>query len=257
MHKAWLLAGGVTTALMTSGCVVVVADDGDDSKIFRQEHREGGYIVLDRDGDYSRLAGDMNLRGRLGGDLSLVAGDVDIDGLTVGGEVSIAGGDIDFRGSADGEISIAGGDVEFDGEAGDELSIAAGDLDVAGRVRGEASLAAADMNLTARFEDGLVAQADHVEFSGDVAGRFKLVAAEELKRRRMGDPEHGLVVISGTVRDGGDVCARTVRFENGANIGGALNVWAENAPEMSGNASVPGLNFVPRDGRDCDDILDD
>ena len=58
----------MTTALMTSGCVIVV-DGDDDSKMLRGHGMRtvDGYVVLDRDGDYSRLAGDVNLRGRIGG----------------------------------------------------------------------------------------------------------------------------------------------------------------------------------------------
>lgn len=256
MRKAWLAAASVTAALAVSGCVIVVGDDDHDFKMNRDSRSSDGYLVLNRDGDYSRLGGDINLRGRIGGDLSLISGDVDADALDVGGDVSIAAGDVDFTGSVDGEASIAGGDVNWDANVGDELSIAAGDLDVRGRILGEASLAAGEMTLDAQFTDGLTAAGDRIEMLGSVAGELVLVAADEIKRNRRDDPQHGLIQINGEIADGGEVCGRVVEFGSDARISGQLLVWAESEPAFAAGNQSRNVVFEARDGRDCDDILD-
>lgn len=256
MRKAWLVAASVTAALAVSGCVIVVGDDDADFKINRDSRSADGFVVLNRDGGYSRLGGDINLRGRIGGDLSLISGDVDADTLDVGGDVSIAAGDVNFNGSVDGEASVAGGDVDWNADVGDELSIAAGDLDVSGRILGEASLAAGEMTLDADFTNGLTAAGDHIEMYGSVDGELVLVAADEIKRNRRNDAEHGLIQIHGEIADGGEVCGRTVEFGSDARISGQLLVWAESEPNYASGNQARNVVFEARDGRDCDDLLD-
>ncbi|MBO6766501.1 hypothetical protein [Maricaulis sp.] len=255
MTKLWLAATALTTALMTSGCVIVVADEGDGAKMMRQHRSADGYIVLDRDGDYSRLSGDLNLRGRLGGDLSLVSGDVDADGLEVGGEVSIAAGDVNFTGKVDGEVSIAGGDVSWNGEAGDELSIAAGNLTVRGHIAGSASLASGDMEVDATFRDGLSAHAGSMTINGEVHGPLELVAINEMRRNRDYDDE-GDIEIGARVHDGGQVCGIRVTIASTARIDGRFEVFAEHQPVVESGARVDDLVFTLRDRRDCEDLID-
>ncbi|WP_300529785.1 hypothetical protein [Maricaulis sp.] len=255
MRKAWLLAGVMTASLATSGCVVVVGDDGDGKSWSNHSYSEG-FQVLDRNGDYSRIGGDINLRGRIGGDLSLISGDVDADELEVGGDVSIAAGDVDFTGSVDGEVSIAGGDVNWLGSAGGEFAIAAGELTVRGDIGGEAAMAAANMHLDADFADEVVAQADEMLVEGRIAGPVRLVAADEIRRRRMDDPDHGLIEIAADLQRGGEICARTVVFEPGARLGDTLQVWAETEPTLPSSIDSRLVDFEYRDDRDCDTILD-
>lgn len=257
MTKLWLAATALTTALMTSGCVVVVADDGDDDgKMWRQDRASDGYIVLDRDGDYSRLSGNLNLRGRLGGDLSLVSGDVDADGLDVGGEVSIAAGDVNFKGTVAGEVSIAGGDVHWDGEAGDAFSIASGDLRVNGRIAGEASLAAREMDIDAVFLDGLSVHARSIALDGEVSGPLELVAFNEMRRNRDYDNGEGDIEIGARIHDGGQVCGIRVTVAASARIDGRLVVFAEHEPDVESGARIGDLVYTSREGRDCDDLID-
>lgn len=256
MQKVLLAATALTTALMTSGCVVVVADDGDGKSLRHSARSADGYVVLDRDGDYTRLAGDVNLRGRIGGDLSLVAGDVDIDGLDIGGDASIAGGDIVFSGRVGREASIAGGEINFSAEVGDELNLAGGEIEFSGRAHGEASLAAGEMVLAGWFGDLLHAEADEIRFTGEARGPVKLVAADELRNSRRNN-QRGLIEIDGTLAQGGEICAISVVFAEGSRVGPSVTVWAESAPVMETGARVSGLDYRPRDGRDCDDLIDD
>jgi len=257
MQKVLLAASAMTTALMTSGCVIVV-DGDDDSKMLRGHGMRtvDGYVVLDRDGDYSRLAGDVNLRGRIGGDLSLVAGDVDADDLQVGGDVSIAGGDINFSGRIGREASIAGGEITFAADVGDELNLAGGEIDFSGRVEGEAALAAGEMTVGGWFGDELHAQADEIRFTGEATGPVKLVAAEDLNRNRRNN-QRGLIEISGSLAGGGQICAIDVVFTETARVRDGVTVWAENAPVTQSGAQVSGLDYQPRNGRDCDDLTED
>lgn len=254
MRKAWMAVAMMTAAVTVSGCVVYVGD-GDDKR-FMDSRASDGFLVLDRDGDFNRLGGDINLRGRIGGDLSLVSGDVDADELMVGGDVSIAAGDVTYIGSVGGEASIAGGDVDFAADVGDELSIAAGDLTVSGDIRGEAAMAAGDMHLSASFRDGLSAQADHIVFDGSVDGELTLVAANRIKRSRSGDASHGLIEIGGEIADGGEICGRSVVFDASSRVSGSLAVWAEQEPVVEPGARVGNIQFTPRNGEECDDLID-
>ena len=255
MRKAWFAATALTGALLMSGCVVVVADDDhDDGKMMHQGRSSDGYRVLDTDGDYTRLAGDLNLRGRVGGDVSLVAGDVDMDGMEIGGELSIAAGDVTFRGSVDGEASVAGGDVNWNGDVGRDLSIAAGDLRADGRIEGRASLAAGELDIRGWYGGGLNAQGGEIELSGEVDGPLKLISAEHLRRS---DRDEGHIEITGTLHQGGEICARTLEIADGARISGLLHVYTEEEPDVASGARVERIDYQPRDGRDCDDLVED
>jgi hypothetical protein len=257
MRKAWMAAASGLVALTTTGCVFVVGDDDHNLKMGRHMRSVDGYVTLDRDGSYSRLGGDFNLRGRLGGDLSLVSGDVDAEDLDVGGDVSLAAGDVNFSGHVGGEASVAAGDVDWHADVDEDLSIAAGDLDVSGRVLGEASLAAGEMSLTASFMDGLDAAADEIYLGGSVEGPLQLEAGDDIRNNRRNNDSRGLVEVSGNIASGGEICARTVTFKSTANVSGTLTVWSESEPQVDPGARTGNLVYVPRDGRDCDDLLDD
>ena len=254
MRKALAMTAAMAAALATAGCVIVVGDDDDDIKVHRGAHSLDGFVTLDRDGDYSRIGGDINLRGRLGGDLNLVAGDVDADRLEVDGDVSIAAGDIDFTGRVGGEASVAGGDIDWSADVDGELSLAAGSLDVAGQIAGPASIAAANMNSTADFARGLNVQGNEIHLAGSISGALKVVAVDEIRPRRDYDDEDGRVQLAGVVHDGGDVCSRSLTVLSTARISGTLRVWTESEPHIEAGAQVDNIVFVPRDGRDCDDV---
>lgn len=254
MRKAWFAATAITSALMISGYVAVVADDTDGSKMLGQHRGANGHTVLDTDGDYSRLAGNLNLLGRVGGDVSLVAGDVDMDDMDIGGELSIAAGDVNFSGSVGGEASIAGGDVNWDGTAHGELSIAAGNLNVTGRMHGPAHLAAGNLEIDGWFGDALNARGGEIELSGEVIGPVELISANRLRDNRRNG--HGAIEISGILADGGRVCARTLEIAGSAQIAGTLHVWTESEPVMASGADVENLVYHAREGRECEDIFD-
>lgn len=253
MRKALAMTAALAAAMATAGCVIVVGDDGD-SKMRHGAHASGGYVTLDRNGDYSRIGGDINLRGRLGGDLSLVAGDVDADRLDVDGDVSIAAGDINYSGRVGGEASIAGGDIDWSADVGGELSLAAGSLNVSGRMGGEASIAAADMTSSANYARGLNAHGNDIHLAGSIAGPLKIVAVREIRQRRDYHDDDGRVSLAGAIHDGGDICSRSVIIRSSARISGTLRVWAETEPQIEAGAQTGELVYVARNGRDCDDV---
>jgi len=255
MRNALIATTSLLGATLLSGCVIVVGDD--DAKLhYGAETRHDGYLVLDRGGDFSRIGGDIDLRGQLGGDLNLVSGDVTTDDLQVGGGVSIAAGDVDFSGRVAEDVSIAGGDVNFTAIGEEDVDIAAGDLFVSGRVGRDGSFAAGEMLIEAAIGRDLNAHADHMIIRSTVDGEVELVAAKEIRRRRRDDPEHGLIVMGGDFREGGDVCGITIEFEPGASIGAPMTVWAESQPNLSGVRGSSNISYIPRDGVDCDDLIE-
>ena len=254
MRKALAMTAALAASMATAGCVIVVGDGDGDAKIRHGEHSMDGYVTLDREGDYSRIGGDINLRGRIGGDLSLVAGDVDADRLDVDGDVSIAAGDINYTGRVGGEASVAGGDVDWAADVDGEFSLAAGSLDVAGRISGPASIAAADLTSSADYARGLKLHGNDIHLAGSVSGPLRIVAVDEIRRRRDYDDDDGRVALAGVIRDGGDVCSRSVVVLSSARISGDLRVWAESQPRVEAGAQAGNIVFVPREGRDCDDV---
>ena len=256
MRKFFVTTAILAAATALAGCVIVVGDDGDDNKLRHAEHSLNGFTVLDREGGYSRIGGDINVRGHLGGDLSLVSGDVDADQLVVDGDVSIAAGDVNYVGEVGGDASVAGGDVDWNANVGRELSLAAGSLRVRGQMSGRASIAAADLNSEADFARGLRAQGSEIHLGGSVSGPLKLVAAGDRHRNRSYRDDQGRIEIAGIVNDGGQVCTRTLTILAGARIAGNLQVWAESAPVIEGDVSAANIDYQPRDGRDCDDLID-
>lgn len=254
MRKALIATASMVGATLLSGCVIVVGDD--DNKSFNPELRQDGYLVLDRSGDFSRIGGDIDLRGQLGGDLNLVSGDVTTDDLQVGGGVSIAAGDVDFSGHVAEDVAIAGGDVNFNGTGDEDVEIAAGDLFVGGQVGRDGSFAAGEMLIEASIGRDLNAHADHMIIRSTVDGQVELVAAKEIRRRRRNDSDHGLIVISGDLRGGGEVCGITIEFERGTSVGETLTVWAENEPDASDVRGRSNISYIPREGVDCDDLID-
>lgn len=257
MRRVFLTTAILAAATALAGCVIVVRDDVNDGKDRHNEHSINGYTMLDREGDYSRIGGDMNLRGHIGGDLSLVSGDVDASQLVVDGDVSIAGGNIQYAGQIGGDASVAGGHIDWNADVGRELSLAAGSLTVRGQISGPASIAAADLTSEADYARGLQAQGSEIHLGGSVSGPLKLVSAGDRHRSRSYRDDQGRIEIAGIVNDGGQVCTRTLTILSGARISGDLQVWAESAPVIEGDVSAANITYLARDGRDCDDLIDD
>ena len=88
-----------------------VAMFGGDVRISEDEHIAGNLLLV---GD------DLTLEGRIGGNLVVVGGDVDLTGnAQVGGDVSVVGGDAEIEGSSviGGNVAVLGGDVELAGHS--------------------------------------------------------------------------------------------------------------------------------------------
>ncbi len=84
---------------------------GGDMRIGEDDQVMGNLLVV---GD------DLTLEGRIGGNLVVVGGDVDLTGhAQVGGNVSVIGGDADVEGSSviGGNVAAVGGDVDLAGHA--------------------------------------------------------------------------------------------------------------------------------------------
>tara|TARA_R110000868_G_scaffold2321_7_gene17312 strand:- start:29465 stop:30238 length:774 start_codon:yes stop_codon:yes gene_type:complete len=257
MRRVFLTTAILAAATALAGCVIVVSDDGEEGKLRHSEHSLNGYTMLDREGGYSRIGGDMNLRGHIGGDLSLVSGDVDASQLVVDGDVSIAGGNIQYVGEIGGDASVAGGHIDWNANVGRELSLAAGSLTVRGQISGRASIAAADLTSEADYARGLRAQGSEIHLGGSVSGPLQLVSAGDRHHNRSYRNNQGRIEIAGIVNDGGQVCTRTLTILSGARISGDLQVWAESAPVIEGDVSAANITYLARDGRDCDDLIDD
>lgn len=280
MLKAVSASAITALALTGAGCTMNASADGGNRLAM------GGNVdlTLDQDDDIDLMGGNMTLDGRVGGDVSAIGGNFEAD-LEVGGDLSLVGGDVRFRGSVR-EASIAGGDIDWDAAARSDVNIAGGDILVAGRVGGELNVAGGEVSLGDDLDVGGDASiaGGEIDFSGTVSGRLNAaarqmtvggvvegpvrLAAEPGEGRRSwrasadsngvrAGNANGLVEITGDLRQGGAICARSVVILSNARIGGPLHVWSDNAPDIRAGASVGDIVTEDRAGRECDDLLDD
>jgi hypothetical protein len=266
----------------TTGCMNASASAGDHHAM-----AIGGDMnrTLDQDDSLSLIGGNMDLGGRVGGDVSLVGGNIELD-LDIGRDLSVAGGNLDVRGRIGEDASIAGGaidwhadvghdlelaggDVTIDAEIGNDLEVASGELTIANDtvIRRNAEMAAGQIEMNGRIGGTLDAAAAFVQVRGTVDG-FTVIEADPREGRRSwhasfdqdgnrSGSTNGLVEITGTLNEGADICARRVSVLRNARIFGELRVWADFEPNIADGASIGSMRYEARDGRDCDDILDD
>lgn len=116
-------------------------------------------------GDAVVSSGRLNVSGPglVGGSLSILAGDAEIDG-TVDGSVRIAGGNVTIRGHVGRDVVAAGGRVTIEGTAavGGDLIVAGGDVSVLGPVKGDVRGNMASLTIDAQIGRDVRVRADDI-----------------------------------------------------------------------------------------------
>lgn len=184
-------------------------------------------LELDQDRSVQFLAGDVTLRGRVGGDISGLAGNVLID-ADVTGSISLAAGDITVRGSVGRDVSVAGANIEVLADVYGGVDVAGADIRVAGRVN--RSLAAGGALVV-------------IEPTAEIAGNMD-IAASEIRMNGVGQGRFQgrarTIYIEGTIAGNVELTAGNVEIAPGAQIGGDLLVRGPNAPVIAEGAQILG-----------------
>lgn len=211
--KKLILAAGLAVALASPAAAQVI----------------GGSVnmTVDRDDDLSVFAGEIDLRGRIGGELRAIGGDMNVD-AQIGGDANLAGGDIRVRGSVGGDLSVAGGDLDIETVVSGTADLAGGVVHVNAPVAGRVSAAGGFIELDRDFSgsDGVDLVAEQIVIRGSVTGDADLSGDE--------------ITIEGTIDGDVETYADYVRIAPGATITGELRHRGPNEPDVGTGAMISG-----------------
>jgi len=121
---------------------------GRDVEIGRDEVVEGKVVVT---------GGDLEVQGRVQGNVTVVGGDLRIvEGAAVGGSVQVSGGDLENTGTVNGDARVLGGRLVNHGRVLGEMRVEGGEQRVAGRhTAGDGRLRMRNRSFLGQFSDGL------------------------------------------------------------------------------------------------------
>lgn len=190
---------------------------------------------------------------------------IDRAGLVASGDVNATGSAeyagmfVDAGGNIDRDLSLAGANVTSDARVGGDLEIEGARIRFTGRVDGDTEIAGATMYLNGYFGGRMEIMGARATIDGDIIGELDALGARFNLDGRFASPVHvvgggreghnGRVVVSGTLQQGGYICAQRVDFRRTASVSGALTVIAEHRPDGAQSFEYEALN-----GRDCEDI---
>lgn len=208
----------------------------------------GGDVDIDgsRD-DVVFLGGDMNVSGRIEGDVSGIAGEALIDG-DVTGSVEIFGGDIEVRGTVGESVEIAGGDIDISADVVGDVNAAGGDVGIRGAIGGEVNAAGGNVVFSGSAGDGVNLGGGYVEISqgSEIGSNSNIVGGEvDLHGTYQGyvEIEAGEVTLHGRFLDTVEVTAEEVNIASGAVITGELRVRAPSEPNVADGAEIGSVDY--------------
>lgn len=279
--KRILLMTGSAVAIMLGGCVLVI-DDAEAAYGLDNPSRYAGTTLnlnLDEDEDVRVSGTDVEVSGRVGGELRVRSADFVARDLSVG-SLDASAADITFYGDIQGRAEINAADFILNGNMGGELIANTADLEITGIVDGpiQANMAdgsfsgsfaevranaaditfgsdsevemlyvnAADLMMNGRIYGDLDASVRHAEINGDVEGLSMIWADPGRGRISRTD---GLVLLNGNFGDV-EICAKRVVVSG--QINGTLVVRADEEPEFTDNGSAGQVEFTPRNNERCE-----
>ncbi|PIW30212.1 MAG: hypothetical protein COW29_04475 [Rhodobacterales bacterium CG15_BIG_FIL_POST_REV_8_21_14_020_59_13] len=218
--KAILLITAAATAL--AGCSYSARGPAENRSVERAGLVASGDVDATGSAEYSGLFVDAG--GNISRDLSLAGANV-VSDARVGGNLNIEGARIRFTGSVEGDTEIAGAAIYLDGLFGGRMEVIGARAIIDGNILGELDATGTRFNLRGNFASPV-----HIRGSGD-------------------NGRNGRVMVSGTLEQGGYICARHVNFRSNARVNGALHIIAEARPDWDG-----AFDYEPLGPRDCEDI---
>ena len=184
----------------------------------------------------------------------VASGDIDATG-----SADYSGMFVDAGGQIDGDLSLTGANVVSDARVGGNLDIEGARIRFTGRVEGDTGAAGATMYLNGYFGGRMEIAAARATIDGDILGELDAMVARLNLEGRFASPVHivgggregrnGRVVVSGSLEQGGYICASQVDIHSQAQISGPMMIIAEDRPDWDGSFEFESLGH-----RDCDDI---
>ncbi|MEN0652240.1 MULTISPECIES: hypothetical protein [Hyphobacterium] len=232
--KKLILAAGLAVALAAPAAAQVI----------------GGSVnmTVDRDDDLSIFAGEVDVRGRIGGELRAIGGDMNVD-ADIGGDANIVGGDVHVSGTVGGDLSVAGGELDITAVVSGDADLAGGVVHLNSPVSGRVSAAGGLVELDTGFSggNGIDLAAERMIIRGTVSGNADLTGDD--------------VTIEGTINGDVETYADYVRIAPGASITGVLRHRGPNEPDVGAGATIGGgveytnaiyIDDIDFDGLDLD-----
>jgi len=218
--KAILLIAASATAL--TACSYSSHGPAENHSVERSGLVASGDVNATGSADYSGMFVDAG--GDIRRDLSLSGANV-VSDARVGGDLNISGARIRFTGSVAGDTDIAGATMYLDGQFGGRLEVMGARATIDGDILGDLDAMGARFNLEGRF-----AAPVHVVGGG-------------------GNGRNGRVVLSGSLEQGGYICAGRVDIRRDAQVDGPLTIISDERPDWSGSFEYEAL-----DGRNCEHV---
>ncbi|GJL97034.1 MAG: hypothetical protein DHS20C06_08510 [Hyphobacterium sp.] len=190
---------------------------------------------------------------------------IDRAGLVASGDVNATGSAeyagmiVDAGGNIERDLSLSGANVASDAHVGGNLNIEGARIRFTGRVEGRTEISGASMYLNGYFGDNVEVMGAWATIDGDVVGELNAIGTRFNLEGRFAAPVHivgggregrnGRVVVTGSLEQGGYICASRVDIRQQAEISGPLTVIAEARPDWDGTFEFQFLGH-----RDCEDI---
>lgn len=212
LNKTLILAAGLAASIASLGHAQTI----------------GGHVELngiDRDNDLKVLAGSIEVTGRVGGDVALAGGNVEVD-LTIDGDAQIAGGNVEALGQTSGDAAIAGGSVHIRMDIGDDADFAGGYVTYAGTVGGGLEVAVGDFELLpdATITGRARMTGREIELEGTLLDSVEILAEE--------------VVLGGRIEGDVEIESRRLSILDGAVINGTIHHTGPLEAEIAAGAQL-------------------
>ena len=184
-------------------------------------------------------------------------GNVDMNGAAitlngrVGGNVDMNGAAVDLNAEIGGDLYANGGAISIDAEVGGETEVNGGAITLEGSYNGDAHINGGALDLNGNFQR-ISANFGDLDFRGTAAGPVELSGQRRGGLFRRGDQSE--VYISGHLAAGGEICAHSVEFDDGARVDGTLMVYADEEPSYPAGFNAASITFVERTEQDCPSI---
>ncbi len=172
---------------------------------------------------------EVNIAGRVTGDVIAVAGEVNVTGQ-IEGSLQVIGGTLDITGDVGGSVRAAGGDVTISGDVGRDVIMASGSLTVrsGGAIDGELLIAGNDIEVLGPVSGDIRGVASTLTIDARVGGDVDVTADEVVllsKARVVGDLIYASDE-SASIATGAQVTGETTRTEPSQYfVGDSVTSW--------------------------------
>jgi len=188
-ENTYLLGGKVNVLAPITGDLLLLGGQVDLSERVTEDVIVGAG-ELDISGvcgdDLRVLGGKIQITADVLGDLVITGGEIEVGpDVTIHGDVILLGGDVDIRGKVLGNMHVAAGELAFSGELLGDLEIKSGNTELNARINGTSTLVSGELKLGAgaKFAKDVryyIREGDP-DFGGHLQGSARAIMDETLK----------------------------------------------------------------------------